>query len=54
MALKPLQQHTYTITAGIGDEPMWTLNTHTTNGGAITATDNITELVDHILTTEAA
>lgn len=53
-AFRAKGQHTYTITAGIGDEPMWTLNTHTTNGGAITATDNITELVDHILTTEAA
>lgn len=46
--------HTYTITAGIGDEPLWTLNIHTATGNAATATDNITELVEHILTVEAA
>ena len=43
--------HRYTITAGTGDQPLWTLATHT---GITTASNNIAELVDHILTAEAA
>jgi len=43
--------NTYTITTGIGDEPIWTL---VTGRGTTTATDNIAELVDQILTAEAA
>ena len=43
--------HRYTITAGTGDEPLWTLATHT---GPATPSDNIAELIDQVLTAEAA
>jgi hypothetical protein len=45
--------HTYTITAGVGDEPMWTLHMTTTLAGQLTATDTIADLIDHVLTTQA-
>lgn len=41
----------YTITAGNGDEPLWTL---ATRGGPATPSNNIAELVDQVLTAEAA
>ncbi|ORA14860.1 hypothetical protein [Mycobacterium arosiense] len=40
---------TYIITAGVGDEPIWTL----TAGGVRAASDSIAELVDQILAAEA-
>jgi hypothetical protein len=46
--------YTHTITAGVGEEPMWTLHITTSLGGQLTATDTIADLVDHILTAEAA
>ena len=44
-------QHRYTITAGTGDEPLWTLATHT---GPATPSNNIAELVDQVLLAETA
>lgn len=43
--------HRYTITAGTGDQPLWTLST---DNGHTVGTDNIAELVDHIDAAEAA
>ncbi|MEE6140588.1 hypothetical protein SKC41_30290 [Mycobacterium sp. 050128] len=43
-------RHRYTITAGIGDEPLWSLATDT---GTTTPSNNIAELVDQILTAES-
>jgi hypothetical protein len=42
------RQH-YTITAGTGDVTLWTLHTAATT----TPSDHISELIDHILATEA-
>jgi hypothetical protein len=42
--------HRYTITAGTGDAPLWTLATT----GSTTPSDNIGELVDQVLLAEAA
>jgi hypothetical protein len=43
-------RRTYIITAGVADQPMWTLSA----GGAPATSDSIAELVDQILTAEAA
>ena len=43
--------HRYTITAGTGDEPLWTL---ATQGQPATPSNNIGELVERVLIAEAA
>lgn len=50
-AFRAQGHHRYTITAGTGDEPLWTLATHT---GTATPSNNIAELVDQVLAAEAA
>ena len=44
--------HTYTLTAGIGDEPMWTLTID--NAPLALAYDDLHEAIDDVLTTEPA
>lgn len=43
--------HGHIITAGVGDEPLWTLASH---GRPATPSNNIGELIDQILLAEAA